>query len=173
MRPPRQHPRLRSPQRQPPHPGRHRHQSPRHQRPPRTSNVLVSRHPATNLARLIPAVNVSISSGCHPEGSKPIRASESACEVEGSLPASRAVGLARSFYQTPRVDCARVERRAAVEVAVASARVERTLLSVAFDVDLDVDRLTRTLPFRASPPPPSCALHSPAPGVQRDAEREG
>jgi len=52
LRPPRQHSRLRPPRRQPPHPGRHRHQPPRHQRPPRTRDVLLSRHPTAHLAHL-------------------------------------------------------------------------------------------------------------------------
>ena len=52
-------------------------------------------------------------------------ACESVCGVEGSLPASSAVGLARNFYQHPSVDF---------------ARVEQTPLTVAFDLDVDSDR---------------------------------
>src|SRR5208282_3148497 len=53
LRPPRQHPRFRFPRRQPPHPGRHRHQPSRHCSPPRARNVLLARHPAAHLAHLI------------------------------------------------------------------------------------------------------------------------
>jgi hypothetical protein len=52
LRPPRQHPRLRSPRRQPPHSGSYRHQPARHQGPSRTRNVLLPRRPTTHLARL-------------------------------------------------------------------------------------------------------------------------
>jgi hypothetical protein len=52
VRPPRQHPRLRPQRREPAHPGRHRHQPPRHRSPPRARNVLLARHPTAHLALL-------------------------------------------------------------------------------------------------------------------------
>src|ERR1019366_10113976 len=61
LRPPRQHPRLRPPRRQPPHPGRHRHQSARHQRASRARNVLLPRHPAAHLAHLTSASGFRVS----------------------------------------------------------------------------------------------------------------
>jgi hypothetical protein len=50
--PPGQHSRLRPARRQPPHPGRYRHQSARHHRSPRAGHVFVPRRPTAHLADL-------------------------------------------------------------------------------------------------------------------------
>ena len=128
LRPPRQHSRLRRPRRQPPHPGRHRHQSPRHHRPPRARNVLLPRHPATHLAHLISAVNAPISQNCHPERSKPIRASRIGLRSRRTCCSPAAPQL---MWRQPSSAVSGAKRR--------QASVERTLLSVASDLEVDLD----------------------------------